>query len=757
MTLDWIGGDSYKPRKFLEGLSHWRDALTGGSSLTNSTDITLSTQSNSTYGKLLVSKTQSTMKIVHGNHIPLAVGQYLEISFQVRLNNGSAPKMRIISQALNSQSSPISGLVQHGPTTTAITGVDMEVSAIVGFSSRSGVDFVWNSDCRSGYFGIEFYDVNGGELVVSDMNIRDVTAAFTALHTGIVDVRDFGAIGDGTTDCLNAFVAADEAADGRTIFVPEGDYFISSAIAIHSPLQFSGRLVSDISTPIMLIHQFDLEVYVHAFKDEELAFRKAFQALFRFSDHRVLDMRGRSITLRSPIVFTELLGANATSKNNRVIINGDIEAAGSSAWETITAQSTANYELSGSYGLLTDVQNVQQIPVGSRVIGPGVGREVYVIDRDTTAKTLTLGEPLYGVDGIQSYTFERYQFMFDFCASPNIKDLHFLNVRFDGNRVASHLLLSLQGTGMKLLNCEFKSPRDRGICSYAFGCNGLTVEGCTFDGGEYGVAVQDRKTIGITTHKSDMKIRNNRAMYYRHFAVMSSTGHIISGNHIFQGSGNAQSNELSAIFVGTTGFFQSTFVGNYFDNGSIELSKEHEHRAIFNGNSFFGPVTFTGNTFLLTKDCPESFNFIRLKPLGSGNRILNFSVTNNSFVDTAGEKIYAVEGIDETLGSMNHAQDKNVVFAGNAYHSIQKESASPCYVVASRTSAATTWTEDLTDKLPFNCFAQEVTGVALYNGITTSTPPKVQTLQGNNSKQIKLNFSEATKGSVGFTVHAGRI
>jgi polygalacturonase len=40
----------------------------------------------------------------------------------------------------------------------------------------------------------------------------------------VVDVRDYGAKGDGTTDDTTAFEAADAVANGRTILVSEGSF-----------------------------------------------------------------------------------------------------------------------------------------------------------------------------------------------------------------------------------------------------------------------------------------------------------------------------------------------------------------------------------------------------------------------------------------------------------------------------------------------------------------------------------------------------
>jgi len=50
---------------------------------------------------------------------------------------------------------------------------------------------------------------------VDDFLIEDVTSAFLRDMLGIVDVRDYGAIGDGVTDDSAAFEWGDSDADDR--------------------------------------------------------------------------------------------------------------------------------------------------------------------------------------------------------------------------------------------------------------------------------------------------------------------------------------------------------------------------------------------------------------------------------------------------------------------------------------------------------------------------------------------------------------
>ena len=54
----------------------------------------------------------------------------------------------------------------------------------------------------------------------------------------LVNVQDYGAVGDGTTDDTNAFIAA--AALGKPIWMPQGNYVVSAPVTITSGLFGAG-------------------------------------------------------------------------------------------------------------------------------------------------------------------------------------------------------------------------------------------------------------------------------------------------------------------------------------------------------------------------------------------------------------------------------------------------------------------------------------------------------------------------------------
>ena len=756
MTLDMIGGESYLPKRFNEGLNYWRNDLAASSVTTLDADpnFTLSTQANDTYGQLIVNKSNSTMAAVHGSLIPIIATQYLEVKFKIQLLSGSAPNVKIIGAATTSTGTPLPANSRNGPSVELVSGIEMEVSAIIGSGARPGVDLVWQTDVAGAYFGLELTGPNGGTVLVKDMQISDVSAAFLSMHSGMIDIRDYGGIGDGTTDCRDAFIAADAEANGRTLFLPEGDFYIGSELTIHSPLRCTGRIVADDATPIMLIHRYDLETYFHAFKNEEVAFRKGFQALFKFSDHNIFDMRGRRVELTAPVRFKELLPDISRVTYQRTICNGELRAWNSSQWNDSVATSSARYDGIQDPLVLSNVQNISQIDIGSNIHGSGVGRDVFVVDKNESAKTITLNRELYGPPTTQTYTFTRFKFLIDFCEVDEVKYFEMVNIRFQLKARASLIILAKKGIACKMTHLWVQGPKDRGICSYNEGCNGITVESCNFQSDEWVVEASERKAIAISTKKNDMKIRNNRCTYFRHFAVLGGTGHIISGNHFFQDNPNGGESR-SAGMVLTDGFSKSLFVGNYIDNCWIECTQEHIYGDRSSVNAFIGYQTITGNHFTLSNiDDASGFAFIKFRPFGNNEKLVGLSVIGNVFVNYCDTNMESAEAIVTANGNIDWNKTTDVVFSGNSWRSINHQSSSPNYKKVSRSTSAKTWTEDFQDDLPFGAKPLRVISLVANSDLTSSHLPKTATLQGSGSKDVTFTFPDSTKGSlnVGFSM-----
>jgi len=279
--------------------------------------------------------------------------------------------------------------VTNGPSVALTSyGRVFEMSAIIGTGARMGVDMVW-SGASFGHIGLDFTGPNGGVVRVDDLVIEDISSVFLRDMVGLVDVRDYGAMGDGVTDDADAFEAADADANGREVLVSAGTYFLGKDVTFDNQVRFQGRVVMGAEHRLVFQKNFDYPTYVDAFGDEELAFKKAFQALLNFSDHESLDLGGRRISLSGPVDMQAAVSNKTNFEVRRVIRNGQLQPIPGPAWDNDVVVAQATY--SGNNPLkLTNVANIGAIAPGSCITGNGVSREVYVTSVNVARGEVTL-------------------------------------------------------------------------------------------------------------------------------------------------------------------------------------------------------------------------------------------------------------------------------------------------------------------------------------------------------------------------------
>ena len=100
----------------------------------------------------------------------------------------------------------------------------------------------WGTDPTYAHVGLDLTGATGGIIRIDDIVVEDLTSAFHRDMMAMVDVRDYGAIGDGTTDDTAAFEAANAAADGRTVLVSAGTYLLSGGMVFTERVRFEGTV-----------------------------------------------------------------------------------------------------------------------------------------------------------------------------------------------------------------------------------------------------------------------------------------------------------------------------------------------------------------------------------------------------------------------------------------------------------------------------------------------------------------------------------
>ncbi|MFG6081546.1 glycosyl hydrolase family 28-related protein [Paracoccus litorisediminis] len=757
MAIAVVGSKALMPREFRLGLNLWsRTNGTAGSPSWAGQPNAAIVPADEDFGSCLeILKLENTTSLRYMRQTPISPGCYLRISTRVKAIAGNIPQVRIAGYAGNSAGN-VAGVLQVGPTTT-ISGYGnvVEVSAIVGTGRRDGVDLPWGRATTFGYLGLDLLGDNNGSIRIENLVIEDVTSAFVPGMLDWVDVRDFGAVGDGVTDDRAAFVAANQAAGKNQLVVPEGSYYIGSDLNLSAPVRFVGTLKMPRSARLSLTGKFDYPTYAAAFGDETEGMKRALQAMFGFVDHGSLDLCGRNVHLSEPLKVSDYAPGLTTFSNRRVITNGQISITPGSAWTTRSVTATGTYNPNNPL-VLTGVSNIANIEIGARITGNGVGREVYVTAKNAGAATLTLSQPLYGGAATRNYTFLRYRYAFDFSDLEQLSRLNFDDVEFllDGN--ASGVMLAQTGSMTCFRDCYFTRPKDRGITSIGSACQGMRVDGCEFLSNEMGDLAQNRTTIAINVNNNDTKIRHNRFVRFGHFMVAGGGGHMIEGNHWFQGD-SAQNGVRFGGLILTQTNVQANITGNYVDNCSIEWTNEHDAKPNFEGSAFsFGALTITGNTFLAS-DTTLGFNWLVVKPYGTGHFIHGLAVLGNVF-KSLNNKVTRIEKVDTTFADLDYTRMRNIQFQGNMFNGVLNYVANPVDITFSQASAAARWAVPINVELPFNGWAKKVESVVATSAITNSSNarvsemPWIQAQQGSNKKQVAVNWSTPAKGAIALRV-----
>lgn len=744
------------PPAFADGLNVWSsgDGTPGSPTYDGAPNAAIATADQDFGDCLELQKTAEPQKLRYMGQTPVQPGCYLRVTARVKAISGNLPDVRIAAFALNASNQHVTGLTEIGSETTLTAYGDVvTVSAIIGSGNRGGVDMAWGTTPVNAHVGLDLTGNNGGVVRIDDLIVEDVTAVFLRDYLDWVDVRDFGAIGNGSTDDAAAFNAADAAAAGRSVLVPSGSYFLGSDVTFTNKVRFEGTVTMPSNNRLTLVKNYELNSYVDAFGNELEAFKRAVAVLFNFSDHDSLDLNGRQVDITEPIDVQAAVGNKTTFSNRRVIRNGIISASPSSNWDTEQVSSSATYATS-SNTTLTNVANVANIEVGSLVEGLGVGREVYVRNKNVGAGTITLSQPLFAAVGTQTYTFKRFKYLLDFSGWDDLDRFVLADLDLRSAGQCSGVLIPPQGIIFTIRDCFFTGPLDRGITSHGSGCQGMQVDRCQFLSNEQAANVQDRVSIAVNTNANDVKIRDNRVVRFKHFAIIAGTGNIISANHFFQGDATTQGLRDAGMVLTRTNV-KTTLTANYVDNCWVEWTNEHDSAPEHSSESSFGGLTIVGNIFFISNAVPWT-RCIVIKPVGAGHFIHGLNVTGNTFKASDGA-IDRIETVDTTFADLDFGRFRNVRFEGNTFTGINAYTGSPVMVQFDQSSNASTWTCDFAQYLPFGGRARNVDSVVTEGRIqnssnaTVSSMPYVQVEQGTNRDQINVVWPESCRGRVQVT------
>lgn len=746
------------PPPFANGLTVWsrQDGRPGNDTWATAANAAL-VAADADFGTCLeIVKTEATTRLRYMGQTPIVPGLYLRVSARVKVLSGNLPSVRIAAWAGDASAQNLSGVPQAGPS-TALTayGSVVTVSAIIGTGSRTGVDMPWGPAASFAHVGLDLTGPNGGQVRIDAIEVEDVTSVFLRKMMDWVDVRDFGAQGNGTTDDRAAFVAADAAAAGREVLVPAGVYLVGSSLTMDSPVRFEGRLVMPDGARLSLNSNFDLKGYSEAMGDDVLGLKKGLQQLFNQSDHEGFDLCGRRVVLDAPLDVQAIVGNRNTYANRRVIRNGQLAATNSAAWNDVVVTRSGTWSASDPRRI-SGLTNVADIPVGALVTAPqGVGREIYVSSKDVAGGRVTLSASLSAAPVTQTYSFRRFQYLLDFSGWLNLQRFIVSDIEFLCAGLCSAINLPVDGLVFQIQDCFFTGPKDRGITSTGEGCQGMQIDRCQFLSNEQTTDAPLRTTIAFNSNSSDVKVRDNRVNKFRHFGVVGGTGNIFSGNHFFQGDGVTDGPRTAGLIL-TDNNTKTTIEGNYIDNCFIEWGNERDPVPAFSSGFSFHGLSLDGNIFFSTESAP-SMNFIVIKPYGAGHFINGLTVTDNLFKKTGGAQLEAVEGVDTSFAALDLTRTADLLFNGNTYTGIVKRTENPVTVRHVEGTAGSAWNVELSAFSPFGAPVRAATSflaegpLRSVSNVIVYLTPYAEPAQGPGGRTLRLRWQQDVRGTAQIT------
>ncbi|NCO21973.1 MAG: right-handed parallel beta-helix repeat-containing protein, partial [Rhodobacterales bacterium] len=487
-------------------------------------------------------------------------------------------------------------------------------------------------------------------------------------------------------------------------------------------------------------------------------FKKAFQALLNNTDHESLDMGGRRIELTGPIDMAAAVDNLTTYEIRRVIRNGQFNCVPGTAWNVVTVTSTARYAVNNPK-TLTDVANVANIEVGSLVTGTGVGREVYVRSKNVGQGTITLSQPLFDAVGSQTYTFRRFRYALDFSGFTRLSKFTLTDIEFQLDGLASGIMMAPDGETFHVKDCFITKPRHRGITSIGKGCQDLQIDRCHFVSDEQSLPATQRQSVGFNINANDGKIRDSRFQRLGTTMVLFGNGHLLVGNHWFQGD-NVNDGPRTAGVVLTETNVKTVITGCYLDNSFIEWTNEHDAEPAFSNEFSFGGLSITGCIFT-ANDVAPWFSWIVIKPYGPGHFVQGLNVSGNTFKSINGA-IDRIDRVDTSKAPLDHSLARMVEFTGNTFNGINQLTINPVTLEFDQPDNASTWTLSVAGYLPFSGFVRTVSavvpdGTLLTTGAATVyTMPTVTPLDGPNQNRVRLGWSVPTRGRVQVTARCDK-
>lgn len=557
-----------------------------------------------------------------------------------------------------------------------------------------------------------------------------------------VDVRAFGAAGDGKADDSAAFERAAASAGPGGIVVPEGLFRLARDVVLDVPVSCAGRIEQPPGCRLVLRRNLDYPSYAAAF-GPEAALERAVAGLLAAEGPASLDLRGERIALDRPLDVARWAGPLAAG-GRKTIRNGTIAAAPGPGWEIEDLRSRARFDPARP-GMLSGVAEIERIRPGAAVTGPGLGRGLLVgaIDRET--QRARLSRPGWGDADFALYTFRRTGYALDFSGLERLGELGLEDIRLELGDLAGGVLLPARHGRLRATRLAVCAPSGAGLAALG-GDGDLDLDQCRVESGAAEGA------LGVSGAGARLRLAGCVFEGFGVAAILGGRGNLVTGCR-FAGGGTGRA---TALLV-TRRDARLQAVGNAFDGCGIDWTDEHEPRFDTGRKAGFGGLGLLGNAFEAS-DVAAHESWLILRAHRRAQPIRDLAVIGNSFAAWGGGAARA-ETVCATGAPLDLADMRGINWHGNVCRGVEHPAANPVTREFAVKIPLRVWTLAPRPLLPFGAVPVDVVSVVGIDLRSASGEPVRDSPAAEiapETGRVRLRFARPVSGRVRVTLRCDR-
>lgn len=450
------------------------------------------------------------------------------------------------------------------------------------FNTVTNEMLVWN--------GLAWIDFAFDEFTPFQASGTPTARNLVTRFADIINVKDFGATGDGVTNDTAAIQAALAAAGTtKTVLIPNGNYVVTANCVANAPVIFDGFLTITSPTvkfelksqPIVLTDYRKIYMganWSNAGSDAGLALQRAVEELLISFKYYSLEGEGELVQIQHEIV--------------------------------------CDPPSSGFYGQFKNINNMM---ISLR---DGFG------DRNPTTGVITPNLNAYAFNIVGTQPASIYGINFNNVNIYCQKRGNGINFNFSSNNQESEI------NGSRITNFY-----RAGITAN----HPLRINKCQINGGDFNLNDADRTITGIEMLGGDSEILATTVNYCKIGILVERGSLFINESHIFNGSTH---NAAPNILVKNENLSDLRIDSCYIDNGPIIIEDQGS------GFNTFGRVAITNCLFTWGGDSYGNRSYVIAKPMRANIPIRGIIVTNCQFRDFRifqREENYIGDGVTSTF------------------------------------------------------------------------------------------------------------